>query len=77
MKGQGRIKRVMCKSGLWGEQSKLRRVYESFDEFKAYAETYGLHTRPWSEVQETRLEKVGIWFNAKVGLGRRPSIEIM
>ncbi len=34
---------VKCRSGLRGWQSHLREVYRSYDEFTAYAETYGVH----------------------------------
>lgn len=37
--------RVRCKSGLMGYQEKLRRNYDNFDQFEAYSEMYGLHTR--------------------------------
>jgi len=39
------MKRVKCQSGLSGWQSRLRPVYESFDEFEAYSELYGIHGR--------------------------------
>lgn len=40
-----KTKRVICKSGLTGWQCKLRYNYASFEEFEAYSETYGIHTR--------------------------------
>jgi hypothetical protein len=40
------MKQVKCKSGLTGWQCRLRKNYNnSFEQFKAYAEMYGLHTR--------------------------------
>ena len=36
---------IRCKSGIFGWQSKLRKVYASFAEFKAFDEMYGLHGR--------------------------------
>jgi hypothetical protein len=38
-------KRVRCRSGLMGTQNHLRAPYASFEEFEAWSETYGLHTR--------------------------------
>jgi hypothetical protein len=39
------MKKVMCKSGLWGWQDKLRNMYDDFIEWENYSTTYGLHTR--------------------------------
>ena len=47
------MKRVICKSGLEGWQCKLRKNYLSFDEFKAYCETWGVHLRLGYKTAET------------------------
>jgi hypothetical protein len=39
------MKQVKCKSGLTGWQCRLQKNYTSFEEFKAYSETYGIHQR--------------------------------
>lgn len=39
------MKRVICKSGIEGWQSRLREAYDSFEEFKRYCELYDLHTK--------------------------------
>lgn len=39
------MKRTKCKSGIEGWQAQLHENYGSFEEFEAYSETYGLHTR--------------------------------
>jgi len=39
------MKIVTCKSGIQGWQAKLHRVYDSFEEFKHYGETYNIHVR--------------------------------
>ena len=39
------MKQVKCQSGLKGWQSRLRPVYSSFDEFFAYCDCYGIHSR--------------------------------
>lgn len=36
---------VICKSGLRGWRAKLRTVYDSLEEFKAYAEVYDMPRR--------------------------------
>lgn len=38
-------KRYRCRSGLMGWTCRLQAAYRSFEEFAAYAETYGLHCR--------------------------------
>jgi ABC-type uncharacterized transport system YnjBCD substrate-binding protein len=40
-----KIKTVRCKSGIMGWQAHLRDIYASFEEFAAYAETYGVPKR--------------------------------
>jgi hypothetical protein len=37
--------RIRCKSGLMGYRCRLRSNYDSFQQFQAYAEMYGLHNR--------------------------------
>jgi len=39
------MRQVTCQCGLRGWQCRLRENYADFDEFKRYAETYGLHRR--------------------------------
>jgi len=39
------MKQVICRSGIKGWQSRLHAVYTSFEEFAAYCELYGNHTR--------------------------------
>lgn len=39
------MKRVKCKSGIEGWQSKLQKNYDSFEEFEYYSEIYGIHSR--------------------------------
>jgi len=39
------MKQVKCKSGITGWQSRLRKVYDTFDQFQRLSEFYGLHTR--------------------------------
>jgi len=39
------MKKVICKSGLRGYQSKLQDGYANFEEFKAFSDTYGLAKR--------------------------------
>jgi hypothetical protein len=34
---------VRCRSGLKGWQGRLREVYSDYEEFRGYAESYGLH----------------------------------
>ena len=36
---------VKCRSGLRGWQSRLQEVYANFEEFLAYAETFGTHLK--------------------------------
>lgn len=36
---------ITCKSGLVGNQNRLQKTYDNFEQFKAYSETYGIHTR--------------------------------
>lgn len=36
---------IKCKSGLRGWRKRLRKIYNSFEEFKSWAEIYGLHKR--------------------------------
>jgi hypothetical protein len=38
-------KRVRCQSGIEGYQCRLQENYHDFEQFEAYAEMYGLHTR--------------------------------
>ena len=40
-----KMKRVKCRSGVGGEQVRLRDNYGSYEEWEAYAEMYGLHER--------------------------------
>ena len=40
-----KIKQIICKSGLSGYQCNLRDSYDDFDQFRYYAENFGLHTR--------------------------------
>jgi len=37
--------KVICKSGLEGWQNRLQENYSSFEEFKAWADCWGIHTR--------------------------------
>lgn len=39
------MKRIRCRSGLWGWQSRLRKVYSSLEEFIAYCDIYGNHAQ--------------------------------
>ena len=39
------MKQVICKSGLKGSEGRLQKDYESFEEFAAFSETYGLAKR--------------------------------
>lgn len=39
------MKRVTCKSGITGWQSKLQKIYETKEEFFSYCENYGNHAR--------------------------------
>jgi hypothetical protein len=39
------MKRVICKSGLKGSEQKLQSRYDSFEEFKAYSDTWSLAKR--------------------------------
>lgn len=39
------MKKVKCKSGLTGWESRLRKVYDTYDQFRRLCEFYGLHTR--------------------------------
>jgi hypothetical protein len=39
------MKRIKTKSGVVGWQAKLRKVYASLDEFKAYCEIYAINHR--------------------------------
>lgn len=39
------MRKVICKSGLSGWQSKVRKVYSSLDELQAYSEMYGIASR--------------------------------
>lgn len=39
------MKRVKCKSGIVGWQSKLQKNYSSFEEFEYYSGIYGIHKR--------------------------------
>jgi hypothetical protein len=39
------MKRVKCKSGITGWRCRLQKNYDSFEQFKYYAEMYALHTR--------------------------------
>ncbi len=45
--------KVVCRSGLTGEQYRLRDSYQNFEEFKAFAEMYGIHTRLGYKTPET------------------------
>jgi hypothetical protein len=39
------MKQVKCKSGITGYQCRLRKSYDSFEEFEAYDEIYGVSKR--------------------------------
>jgi len=39
------MKKVICKSGLAGWKSRLRKNYQNFEEFSYYSEVYGIHKR--------------------------------
>jgi hypothetical protein len=39
------MKTVTCKSGTKGWQSKLQKIYTTYDEFLSYCETYQIHLR--------------------------------
>ena len=39
------MKQVICKSGLKGSEGRLRSGYDSFEEFQAYSDTWGLAKR--------------------------------
>ena len=39
------MKHVKCKSGLVGWQSRLKKNYQNFEEFRYYSEVYGIHER--------------------------------
>jgi hypothetical protein len=39
------MKRVKCKSGIIGWQSRLQKNYSSLEEFEYYSEAYGIHKR--------------------------------
>lgn len=39
------MKRVKCKSGIVGWQSRLQKNYCSIEEFKYYSAIYGIHNR--------------------------------
>ena len=39
------MKEVKCKSGIKGWQERLQFLYADFDEFKHYADIFGLHKR--------------------------------
>ena len=39
------MKQVKCKSGITGWESRLRKVYDTYDQFRRLSEFYGLHTR--------------------------------
>jgi hypothetical protein len=47
------MKQVICKSGLKGSEQRLQRRYDSFVEFQAYSDTYGLATRLGYKSAET------------------------
>ena len=40
-----KFKRVICKSGIEGWQGKLHNVFDSYEEFDACSDTYGLSKR--------------------------------
>lgn len=43
MKYEGNTRRrVRCKSGLFGERSRLQSRYSSFEQFEQYSDVYGL-----------------------------------
>jgi hypothetical protein len=39
------MKRVKCKSGIYGSQGKLQKMYSSYKEFESYDEMFGLARR--------------------------------
>jgi hypothetical protein len=39
------MKRVKCKSGIVGWQSRLQKNYSSLEEFEYYSQVYGIHKR--------------------------------
>lgn len=39
------MKKVICKSGITGWQSKIHKVYDSFDEFNFYDDVYNIARR--------------------------------
>lgn len=39
------MKQVQCKSGFKGWQNRLRKNYDSFEEFEYYSSIYGIHSR--------------------------------
>ena len=46
------MKQVQCKSGFKGWQSRLRKNYDSFEEFEYYSAIYGIPTRLGFETAE-------------------------
>jgi hypothetical protein len=50
--GGNTVRTVTCKSGLEGWQCHLRENYDGLEEFVAYCETYGIHTRLGFETPE-------------------------
>ncbi|WP_317897142.1 hypothetical protein [Aurantibacillus circumpalustris] len=39
------MKKIVCKSGAKGWQSRLRKNYDSLEEFEYYSQIYGIHKR--------------------------------
>ena len=50
------MKQVKCQSGLVGWQSRLRSVYNSYDEFENYSKIYGIHSRLGYDTAEAAWE---------------------
>ena len=48
-----KFKKVRCKSGVMGEQFKLRDAYSNFEEYKIYCDMWGIHGRLGYKTPET------------------------
>ena len=52
------LKQPTCKSGIKGWRMKLRKVYEGgFEQFQAYCESHGIHTRLGYKTPESAWKK--------------------
>jgi hypothetical protein len=48
-----KIKKVRCKSGVMGEQFKLRDAYKNLEDYKRYCDLWNIHTRLGYKTPET------------------------